>query len=142
MNLLDALRRVLTRELERHGDAQRAGEAVYAYAYDQQLQPKAVLEGLSALETEDVFAAPTRAARRLFTENETLEVLTRERVLLRRGATREDALALARTRDLEGLRRISGRNLQLALTRARGLEARTLIEAWNLLPLYEQERPT
>lgn len=137
-----ALRRVLTRELERHHDPRRASEAVYAFAYDQTLEPRAVLEVLHAFADEPVLAESARGAMRLFTENETLEVLTRERVLLRRAATREDAVQLARSGDVEGLRRISGRNLQLALTRAKPPEATAIIGAWNQLPLYEQERPT
>jgi hypothetical protein len=133
--------RVLKRELEKHNDPQRAAEGVYAFSLDNQLEIPLALEALKALEAKVFFAESSGAARRLFTENETLEVLTRERVLARREATRENALELARAGDAEGLRRVSGRNLQTALQRAKPLEAKALIEAWNLLPLYEQERP-
>ena len=75
-------------------------------------------------------------------ENETLEVLTRERVLARRETPREAALELVRLGHLEALRRVSGRNLQIALQRAQKEEAKALIAAWNSLPLYEQERAT
>ena len=137
-----ALRRLLQRELERHGDATRAGEGAYAFALDQQLEPTAALEALKHLEGEALFSASSSAAQRLFVENETLEVLTRERVLARRESPRDAALELARAGSLEALRRVSGRNLQIALQRARGDESKVLIAAWNLLPLYEQERMT
>jgi hypothetical protein len=135
-----AFRRLLQRELEKHGIATRAGEGAYALALDQQLEPTAALKSLKQLETEALFSASSSAAQRLFVENETLEVLTRERVLARRETPKEPALELARLGSLEALRRVSGRNLQIALQRARGKEAKVLIQAWNLLPLYEQER--
>ena len=141
MDIARAFKRVLERELEKYSDSQRAAEAVYAFSLDNQLEIPLALEALRTLEQESFFAASSSAARRLFTENETLEVLTRERVLARREITRENALELARAGDVEGLRRVSGRNLQIALQRAKPPEAKALIEAWNLLPLYEQERP-
>ena len=140
MEIEAAFRRLLQRELEKHGDATRAGEAAYAFALDQQLEPTAALEALKQLELEPLFSASSSAAQRLFVENETLEVLTRERVLARRETPKESALELARLGNLEVLRRVSGRNLQIALQRAQPLEAKVLIAAWNLLPLYEQER--
>jgi hypothetical protein len=140
VDIAQSFQRVLRRELEKHNDPQRAAEALYAFSLDNQLEIPFVLEALKKLEIEGFFAPGSSAARRLFTENETLEVLTRERVLARREATRENALELARGGDVEGLRRVSGRNLQLALQRAKPLEAKALIQAWNLLPLYEQER--
>ena len=142
MEIESAFRRLLQRELEKHGDATRAGEGAYAFALDQQLEPTAALEALKHLEGEALFSASSSAAQRLFVENETLEVLTRERVLARRESPRDAALELARAGSLEALRRVSGRNLQIALQRARGDESKVLIAAWNLLPLYEQERMT
>ena len=142
MEIESAFRRLLQRELEKHGDATRAGEGAYAFALDQQLEPTAALEALKHLEGEALFSASSSAAQRLFVENETLEVLTRERVLARRESSRDAALELARAGSLEALRRVSGRNLQIALQRARGDESKVLIAAWNLLPLYEQERMT
>ena len=49
---------------------------------------------------------------------------------------------LARAGSLDALRRVSGRNLQIALQLAQREDAKALIAAWNLLPLYEQERAT
>ena len=140
MEIEAAFRRLLQRELEKHGDATRAGEGAYAFSLDQQLEPTAALEALKQLELEPLFNTFSSAAQRLFVENETLEVLTRERVLARRETPKESALELARLGNLEVLRRVSGRNLQIALQRAQPLEAKVLIAAWNLLPLYEQER--
>lgn len=134
-----AFRRLLQRELEKHHDPARAGEGAYAFSLDQQLEPTAALGALKQLETEGLFSASSSAAQRLFVENETLEVLTRERVLARRETPKEAPLDLARLGNLEALRRSSGRNLQIALQRAQRLESQVLIEAWNLLPLYEQE---
>jgi hypothetical protein len=135
-----AFRRLLQRELEKHGIATRAGEGAYAFSLDQQLEPTAALSALKQLETEALFSTSSSAAQRLFVENETLEVLTRERVLARRETSRNPALEFAKAGNLEALRRVSGRNLQIALQRAQKTEAKILIEAWNLLPLYEQER--
>ncbi len=140
MEIESAFQRLLQRELEKHGDATRAGEGAYAFSLDQQLEPTAALQALKQLETEALFSASSSAAQRLFVENETLEVLTRERVLMRRETPRDAPLELARAGSLELLRRVSGRNLQIALQRAQGAEAQILIAAWNLLPLYEQER--
>jgi hypothetical protein len=141
VDIAQSFQRVLRRELEKHNDSQRGAEALYAFSLDNQLEIPSALEGLKTLEVEPFFADSSKAASRLFTENETLEVLTRERVLARREATRENALELALSNDVEGLRRVSGRNIQIALQRAKPLEAKALIQAWNLLPLYEQERP-
>ena len=140
MEIESAFQRLLQRELEKHGDAARAGEGAYAFALDQQLEPTAALSALKQLEGEALFNASSSAAQRLFVENETLEVLTRERVLARRETPKDAPLELARAGSLEALRRVSGRNLQIALQRTRGKEAEVLIEAWNSLPLYEQER--
>ena len=140
MEIESAFRRLLQRELEKHGDATRAGEGAYACALDQHLEPTVALEALKQLDGEALFSAASSAAQRLFVENETLEVLTRERVLARRETPRDPALELARAGNLEALRRVSGRNLQIALQRAQKAEAQMLIEAWNLLSLYEQER--
>ena len=140
MEIEAAFRRLLQRELEKHGIATRAGEGAYAFSLDQQLEPTAALSALKQLEGETLLSASSSAAQRLFVENETLEVLTRERVLARRETPKDAPLELARLGHLEMLRRVSGRNLQIALQRAQGKEAKTLIEAWNLLPLYEQER--
>jgi hypothetical protein len=131
---------LLQRELEKHHDPQRAAEGAYAYALDQRLEVQAALEALNA--QPEALEEAVRLTRRLFTENETLEVLTRERVLARREPTRDAPLELARDGALERLRRVKARDLQLALQRAKPLEAKVLIQAWNLLPLYEQERPS
>jgi hypothetical protein len=115
----------------------RASEGVYALCLDLNLEPKKVLAALRQLE---VFPEVVRLTVRLFTENETLEVLTRERLLARRAPNRPSALELARTNNTEALRRVSGRDVQLALQAAKPLEAKLLIEAWNLLSVYEQTR--
>ena len=140
VEIQSAFRRLLQRELEKHHDPTRAGEGAYAFALDQHIEPTAALEALKRLEGEALLSAPSSAAQRLFVENETLEVLTRERVLARRETPRDSALELARAGQLEALRRVSGRNLQIALQRAQKEEAKILIDAWNSLSLYEQER--
>jgi hypothetical protein len=119
------------------GNPTRASEGVYALCMDLNLEPKKVLTVLRQLE---VFPETVRLTIRLFTENETLEVLTRERLLARRAPNRPSALELARTNNREALRRVSGRDLQLALQAAKPPEAARLIEAWNMLSLYEQSR--
>ncbi len=139
MDINAAFQRLLGRELERHGDSQRAAEGLYAFSLDNQLEISAALEALNKLPA--AFSETARASRRLFIENETLEVLTRERILARRETPRAYPLELARDGNLEGLRRLSGRNLQAALQRAKPPEAKPLIAAWNALSLYEQERP-
>jgi hypothetical protein len=131
---------LLQRELEKHHDPQRAAEGVYAFALDQRFEVEAAIKALTAQPA--AFENAARLTMRLFTENENLEVLTRERVLARREPLRDAPLELARDGALERLRRVNAQNLQLALQRAKPLEAKLLIQAWNLLPLYEQERPS
>jgi hypothetical protein len=129
---------LLKRELDKHHDPARAAEGVYAFSLDNRLEVGAALEALRT-QPAPLTEASARAVA-LFTENETLEVLTRERVLARREPVRTPPLELARDGNLEGLRRVNARDLQLSLQRAKPLEAKLLIQAWNLLSLYEQER--
>jgi hypothetical protein len=120
----------------------RAAESVFAFAVDHvdiaQAQILAALEHLILGGSEEL-ANAARAAKRMFSEDENLELLTRERVLLRRGLTHENALALARNNDLEGLRRLPASTLRLALNASNPREAVPLIQAWGLMPLYERE---
>ena len=127
----------LEREFQRHQNPTRAAEGLYGLCLDQQFAPKIVLRELEAIK---VFPEALTAIRRLFSENETLEVLTRERLLARRNTPRASALLLAQQNDLEGLRRLTGKDLQLALRAASLLEAKLIIEAWNALSVYEQTR--
>jgi hypothetical protein len=120
-----------------HNNPTRASEGLYALCMDLNLEPK---DGLFALRQLEIFPETVGLTIRLFTENETLEVLTRERLLARRAPNRPSALELARAGKTEALRRVSGRDLQLALQAAKPLEASLLIEAWNLLSVYEQTR--
>jgi hypothetical protein len=134
------LQSLLQNQFEReaiHNNPTRASEGVYALCLDLNLESKKVLTELQKLE---FFPEAVRLTVRLFTENETLEVLTRERLLARRAPNRPSALELARSNNTEGLRRVAGRDLQLALQAAKPLEAGLLIEAWNLLSIYEQTR--
>ena len=111
--VLDEIQTLLETELGREpvGDpaVPRAAESVFAFAVDHVEIPQAqILESLEHLILaggEDL-ANAARAAKRMFNEDENLELLTRERVLLRRGLSHENALALARKNDLEGLRRL------------------------------------
>lgn len=130
------LEQQLSREFS-HQNPTRASEGLYALCLDLQLEPKAALLALRQLE---FFPEALELTRRLFSENETLEVLTRERILARRAAKRPSALELARSGNKEGLRRVSGRDLQLSLQAAQPSQAVLLIEAWNLLSVYEQQR--
>jgi len=134
------LKSLLQNQLEReatHNNPTRASEGVYALCLDLNLESKKVLAALKKLE---VFPEAVRLTVRLLTENETLEILTRERLLARRAPNRPSALELARSNNTEGLRRVAGRDLQLALQAAKPLEAGRLIEAWNVLSVYEQTR--
>jgi hypothetical protein len=144
--VLNEIHTLLETELEREptGDLAiaRAAESVFAFAVDHVDIPKdQILESLEHLilgGSENLTNA-ARAAKRMFSEDENLELLTRERVLLRRGLSHENALALARKNDLEGLRRLPASTLKLALNASRPLEAAPIIQAWNLMPLYERE---
>lgn len=145
LNLVTELQTILEPEVTRHPDANivhaRAAEAVFGFAVDNpKIEQELILEALAVLtalgrpELQDA----VNAAKRMFLENETLEVLTRERVLERRKSQRASALELAKNHDLEGLRRIGARALQLGLQAAKPHEAREMIEAWEFLSLYER----
>jgi hypothetical protein len=134
------LQKQLEKELQNHHDATRAAEGVYALCMDANLEPSDALKALRELETIPDFQTATRATQRLFTENENLEVLTRERLLARRESPKASVLELARSGDAEGLRRVSGRDLQHALRAAKPSEAQLLIQAWNQLSNFEQTR--
>jgi hypothetical protein len=134
------LQKQLEKELRSHHDAARASEGVYALCMDANLEPSAALEALQELESIPDFQSAVQTARRLFTENENLEVLTRERLLARRKSPRASVLELARAGDVEALRRVSGRDLQHALRAAKPPEAQLLIQAWNQLSNFEQTR--
>lgn len=137
MDIAKLLTDQLIREYARHDSPTRAGEGLFGLCMDLRLEPQKVLGALAQLE---VHPAAILATRRLLTENETLEVLTRERLLARRSAPKAVALALARAFDTEGLRRVSGKDLQLALRAASVAEAKAIIEAWNALSVFEQTR--
>ena len=141
--MLADIQTIIERELERHPHSTAlAAESVFAFAVDHPEIPQAViLEALEHLghEPREVLRDSAQAATRLFTENETLEVLTRERVLLRRSPAHKSALALAEAGDTEGLRRLPARALKLGLQALNPAHAKAIIEAWNLLPLYERE---
>ncbi len=144
--VLDEIHTLLETELVREptGDpaVPRAAESVFAFAVDHVEIPQAqILESLEhlILGSSEELANAARAAKRMFSEDENLELLTRERVLLRRGLSHENALALARKNDLEGLRRLPASTLKLALNASRPSEAAPIIQAWNLMPLYERE---
>jgi hypothetical protein len=143
---LDDIHALLETELGREptGDPAvlRAAESVFAFAVDHVEIPQAgILESLEHLILGGTpeLAGAARAAKRMFGEDENLELLTRERVLLRRGLSHENALALARRGDLEGLRRLPASTLRLALNAAKPNEAAPIIQAWALMPLYERE---
>ena len=135
MDIKQLLEQQLECEHQRHANPARAAEGLYALCLDKQLPPKMVLAELGRIE---IYAETLTLVRRLFLENENLEILTRERLLARRSFPRADALSLARASDLEGLRRLTGKDLQLGLRAASVLEAKPLIEAWNALSVYEQ----
>jgi hypothetical protein len=131
------LEQQLEREHQRHTNPLRASEGLFALCMDSQFAPKMVL---LQLENIEIYPETIAALKRLFIENENLEVLTRERLLARRSSPRADALSLARASDVEGLRRLTGKDLQLGLRAASVLEAKPMIEAWNALSVYEQTR--
>jgi hypothetical protein len=140
MNIRAELQRQLEKELRNHHDATRAAEGVYALCLDANLEPRDALRALQELEAIPDFQDAIQTARRLFTENENLEVLTRERLLARRESLLSSVLESARAGNTEGLRRVSGRDLQHALRAAKPAEAKLLIQAWNQLSNYEQTR--
>jgi hypothetical protein len=140
MNVRAQLQRQLEKELRNHQDAARAAEGVYALCMDANLAPEEALAAMRELEVIPDFQNATRAVSRLFTENENLEMLTRERLLARRQPPQASALELAHLGDIEGLRRVSGRDLQHALRAAKPNEAQYLIAAWNQLSNFEQTR--
>ncbi len=137
MDIKALFTQILEREYQRHQNPARAAEGLYGLCLDQQFAPKMVQQELLELE---IYPEAVAATRRLLTENENLEVLTRERLLARRTTPRASALLLAQQNDLEGLRRLTGKDLQLALRAASVLEAKPIIEAWNALSVYEQSR--
>ncbi len=140
MNVKDELQRQLGKELRNHHDATRAAEGVYALCMDANFEPREALAALQELGGIPDFQDAARAIMRLFTENENLEMLTRERLLARRQPPRASVLEMARLGEIEGLRRVSGRDLQHALRAAKPNEAQHLITAWNQLSNFEQTR--
>ncbi len=144
-NLVTRLQTIFEQELERNPDEfvvnARVAEAVFGFAVDNpKIEQELILEALALLADQgrDALKAAANGAKRVFFENETFEVLTRERVLERRKPQRASALELARANDLEGLRRIGARALQLGLQAVKPEVAKVLIEAWELLSLYER----
>jgi hypothetical protein len=143
--LVMQLQTILEQELARHNDATivqiRVAEAVFGFAVDNpKIEQELILEALAVLSDQgrEALRNAATAAKRIFLENETLEVLTRERVLERRKPQRASAIQLARDNDLEGLRRIGARALQLGLQAAKPDIAKVIIEAWELLSQYER----
>lgn len=145
LNLVTELQTILEQELNRQTDASivhaRVAEAIFGFAVDNpKVEQELILEALAVLAAlgRSALRDAVNAAKRMFLENETLEVLTRERVLERRKSQRASALDLAKNHDLEGLRRTGARALQLGLQAAKPNEAREIIEAWEFLSLYER----
>ncbi len=145
LNLVTQIQTILEQELARHPDVTivhaRVAEGIFGFAVDNpKIEQELILEALALLSDQgrEALRDATNAAKRIFLENETLEVLTRERVLERRKPQRASAVQLARENDLEGLRRIGARALQLGLQAAKPDIAKVLIEAWELLSQYER----
>jgi hypothetical protein len=145
LNLVTQLQTIFEQELARHPDAttiqSRVAEGVFGFAVDNpKIEQELILEALALLADQgrEALRDAVNVAKRIFLENETLEVLTRERVLERRKPQRASAIQLARENDLEGLRRIGARALQLGLQAAKPDVAKVIIEAWELLSQYER----
>jgi hypothetical protein len=145
LNLVTQLQTILEQELARHDDTTilqaRVAEGIFGFAVDNpKIEQELILEALALLADQgrETLRGAVNAAKRIFLENETLEVLTRQRVLERRKPQRASALKLARDNDLEGLRRIGARALQLGLQAAQPDVAKVIIEAWELLSHYER----
>jgi hypothetical protein len=145
LDLVTQLQTILEQELARHPDVTivqaRVAESIFGFAVDNpKIEQELILEALALLADlgREALRDAVNAAKRIFLENETLEVLTRERVLERRKPQRASAIELARENDLEGLRRIGARALQLGLQAAKPDVAKVIIEAWELLSLYER----
>ncbi len=144
-NLVTQIQSILEQELARHHDTTimqaRVAEAIFGFAVDNpKIEQELILEALAVLSDQgrEAMRNAASAAKRIFLENETLEVLTRERVLERRKPQRASAVQLAKENDLEGLRRIGARALQLGLQAAKPDVAKVMIEAWELLSQYER----
>jgi hypothetical protein len=145
LNIVTQLQTIFEQELARHPDRiivqARVAEGIFGFAVDNpKIEQELILEALALLADQgrEALRDAVNAAKRIFLENETLEVLTRERVLERRKSQRASAVQLARENDLEGLRRIGARALQLGLQAAKPEVAKVIIEAWELLSLYER----
>jgi hypothetical protein len=145
LNLITQLQTILEQELEHQPDPTivqtRVAESVFGFAVDNpKIEQELILEALALLADQgrETLRNATNAAKRVFFENETLEVLTRERVLERRKPQRASAIELAKENDLEGLRRVGARALQFGLQAAKPDVAKVLIEAWELLSQYER----
>jgi hypothetical protein len=145
LKLVTKLQTIFEQELEHTSDTfkvnARVAEAVFGFAVDNpKIEQDLILEALALLSDQgrEALRNAINAAKRVFFENETLEVLTRERVLERRKPQRASAIELAKNNDLEGLRRIGARALQLGLQVAKPDVAKVLIEAWELLSHYER----
>jgi hypothetical protein len=139
------LQTIFEQELARHTNRiiiqARVAEGIFGFAVDNpKIEQELILEALAVLADQgrESLRDAVNAAKRIFLENETLEVLTRERVLERRKPQRASAIELAKNNDLEGLRRIGARALQLGLQAAKPEVAKVIIEAWELLSLYER----
>ncbi len=145
IELITRLQTILEQELARQPDATivqaRVAESIFGFAVDNpKIEQELILEALAVLSDQGrkELQEAVNTAKRIFLENETLEVLTRERVLERRKPQRASAIQLAKENDLEGLRRIGARALQLGLQAAKPDVAKVIIEAWELLSLYER----
>lgn len=145
LNLVTKLQTILEQELARRPNATivqaRVAEGIFGFAVDNpKIEQELILEALAVLSDQGrkELQEAVNAAKRIFLENETLEILTRERVLERRKPQRASAVQLAREHDLEGLRRIGARALQLGLQAAKPDVAKVIVEAWELLSHYER----
>lgn len=143
LRILDELHTILEQELEREprsGSLERASEGVYGFVLDHpELPLQAVAQTLRWMADEPALMRAAQMAARVLLESGGHELDVRDRAQARRGELHPSALELAREHDLFSLRRLPARAIKLALQSARPPEASVLIEAWNSLPIYEQE---
>ncbi len=139
------IQKILEQELARKATisliSARVSEAVFGFAVDNpDISQELILETLAVLSqpARSVLQEIIETAKRIFFENETLEVNIRERVLERRKPQRASAIELACNNDLEGLRRVGARALQIGLQVAKSEDAAIIIKAWEHLSLYER----
>lgn len=137
------LARLIERELARGAAhaAERAAEGLYGWTLDHpDVSLDALANALRTLVDSPRLAAPVRRAARLLAEPTPEDASLISRAEARRRDPHASPLELARLADTEALRRLPARALRLALQAATPAIAPALIDAWNALPLHEQER--